>query len=291
MLRGDAKLALFLLYKKLGLNFDPMASRRIMVLAALGLVVSAYFIFLKDRDDFLYLFAVSLIIGMLAYVFQYQLDQMMTRGVPQAIPAAMHGMLLNTAPHFSSMHPQQRLMMEDRMKRWILKKEFINQNEQDAPEDVKFILAYYAVLLTMHQEDYLYNGIDRIVFYHHPFLTPQNPDEVRILELESTDGTLILSVPHLLKGHLEKGYYNIALHSIAEAYAEKYIHQRIEWPDDIWQQLEEISSISKEKLEDYLGLQLTDPWPVAVHHQIMYKGSYVPEVLKMLPQFGTVEVV
>lgn len=268
-----------------------MASRRIMVLAALGLVVSAYFIFIKDRDDFLYLFAVALIIGMLAYVFQYQLDQMMTRGVPQAIPPAMHAMLMSTAPHFSAMHPQQRLMMEDRMKRWIIKKEFINQNEQDAPEDVKFILAYYAVLLTMHQEDYLYNGIDRIVFYHHPFLTPKNPDEVRILELESTDGTIILSVPHLLKGHLEKGHYNIALHSIAEAYAEKYIHQRIEWPDDIWQQLEDISSISKEKLEDYLGFQLNDPWPVAVHHQLTYKGSYIPEVLQILPQFGAVEVV
>lgn len=90
-------------------------------------------------------------------------------------------------------------MVEDRMMRWVMKKDFIDKNEQEAPEDVKFILAYYAVLLTIHQEAYNYDGLDRVVFYHHPFLTPHFIDDAHILELEKEDGSLIISVPHLLR--------------------------------------------------------------------------------------------
>lgn len=255
-----------------------------MILAAAGVAVSLYFIFIRDRNDFFYLFAVSLLVLMIAYVFQYQIDQLMVRGIPQTIPPAMRAMLIHTAPHFQQMTNLHKKMIEDRMQRWIMKKEFISQNKQDPPEDVKYILAYYGALLTMHQEDYLYDGIDRIVFYHHPFLTPHHSYEVHIVEVEKTDGTIIVSVPDLLKGHLEKGYYNLAAHAMAEAYRLKYLDHPIHWPDDIWEQLESISSIPKTRLEEYLGLMPEDPWPVAVHHQIVYQQSSIREVVSILPQ-------
>jgi hypothetical protein len=258
-----------------------------MILAAAAIAGSAYLIFFKDRDDFLLPFALAMIVLVIAYVFQHQIDQLMTRGVPQQLDRAMYSMLMNTAPHFAAMQDRQKLMVSDRMKRWVLRKEFINKNEQDAPEDVKFILAFYAVLLTMHQEKFLYETLDRIVFYHHPFLTPFHPDDVHLVEIESTDGTIIISVPHLLKGHLEKGYYNLALHAMADAYSYEYIHHPIKWPDDIWEKLEEISSISRDKLEAYLGMKIMDPWPVAVHHQLMYRDASIAEVLSVFPQFGT----
>jgi hypothetical protein len=289
MLQGEAKLPFFPLFHKLALNFGAMTSRRIMILAALSLAVSAYFIFIRDRDDFLFLFAISLIVLMLSYVFQFQLDQLMTRGAPQTIPDPMRSLLMNTSPYFSAMPVEQRRLMEDRMKRWIMKKEFINQNKQEAPEDVKYIMAYYAILLTLHQENYLYDGLDRIVFYHHPFLSPEHPEDVHIVEVEPEDGTIIISVPDLLKGHLEKGYYNLALHAMAIAFKEKYIQEPIEWPADIWERLEGISSIERTKLEDYLGMPVNDPWPVAVHHQLIYKEALIPEVLQYLPQFGLIE--
>ncbi len=255
-----------------------------MILAAAVVAGSAYFIFFKDRDDFIFLFALSLIVLMISYVFQFQIDQLTTRGVPQKIDDAMRGMLMSTAPYLGSMSPAQKLMVEDRMKRWIVKKEFLNKNEQEAPEDVKYILAYYAVLLTLHQEAYMYDGLDRIVFYHHPFLSPEIPDDVHIAEVEPGDGTIILSVPHLLKGHLEKGLYNIALHVMAEAYLNLYNDQTLKWPSDIWVRLEKISGIERSKLEAYIGLPIHDPWPVAVHHQITYKGARIQEVLDLLPQ-------
>ena len=257
-----------------------------MILAAAAILGCAYFIFFKDRDDFLYPLGAALLVLMITYVFQYQIDQLMTRGVPQVLPGAMRAMLMNTTPHYIRLSEGQQRLVEDRMHRWIQKKEFISQNKQEPPEDVKYILAYYAVLLTIHQEKYLYDGLDRIVFYHHPFLTPGHNEEVHIVEVESKDGTIIISVPDMLKGHLEKGYYNIALHTMAIAYKEVYMNKDVAWPEDIWHQLELISGISKERLEDYIGMPLNDPWPVAVHHQVTYSNSHIPEVVEVLPQLG-----
>lgn len=259
-------------------------ARRIMVLAAAGVVLCAYFIFFKDRPDLIYLLSVALLILVITYVFQYQIDQLIIRGVPQTLDGDMRKMLLATSKHFREMPVPNKQMAEDRMVRWVMKKEFINKNEQDAPEDVKYMLAWYAVLLTMHQKSFFYDGVDRVVFYHHPFLSPRYPDDVHIAEVEKEDGTMIISVLHLIKGHMEKGMYNIALHAMAEAYAACYIPEQITWPDDIWHQLETISTIPKEKIEAYIGLPLSDPWPVAVHHQLMYRNGNIPEVLNHLPQ-------
>jgi hypothetical protein len=260
-------------------------ARRIMVLAGLGVALSAYFIFFKDRDDMVYPLAISLFLLVIAYTFQFQIDQLMIRGVPQQLDVDMRHMLLHTAPQFTKMPVLQQQLVEDRMKRWIIKKDFINKNEQDAPEDVKYILAWYAVLLTIHQEDFLYDRVDRIVFYHHPFLSPAHTDEVHIAEVEPEDGTMIISVPHLIKGHMEKGYYNIGLHAIAQAYAICYPGEPIQWPLDIWEQLETISTIPRDRIAAYIGLPLTDPWPVAVHHQVTYRDVVIPEVQRKLPQF------
>lgn len=253
-------------------------ARRIIVLAGLGVALSAYFIFFKDRDDMLYPLAISLLILVIAYTFQFQIDQLMIRGVPQKLDLDMRHMILNTTPQFSKMPVMQQRLVEDRMRRWIIKKDFINKNEQDAPEDVKYILAWYAVLLTLHQEDFLYDAVDRIVFYHHPFLSPGHPDDVHIAEVEPEDGTMIISVEHLIKGHMEKGYYNIGLHAIAQAYAVCYPGETVDWPADIWDQLETISTIPKERIEAYIGLPLSDPWPVAVHHQVTYADTSIPEI-------------
>ncbi len=259
-------------------------SRRIITLSAIGVALSGYYIFFRDRDDIIILFAISLLLLVLSYTFQYQIDQLMIRGVAQRLDAPMADMLIRSAPHFARWPAETRKMAEDRMKRWVLKKDFINKNEQDAPEDVKYILAYYAILLTIHQESFLYDGLDRIVFYHHPFLSPGYPDDVHIAEVEKEDGTIIVSVPHLLKGHFEKGYYNIALHTMAEAYQTWYLHSSMAWEENSWNQLEAISHISRDRIEAYIGIPVEDPWPVAVHHQLMYAGTSIPEVEAQLPQ-------
>jgi len=259
-------------------------ARRMITLSLLGLAAFGYFIFFKDRDDLVLWFAICLVVAVISYTFQFQIDQMMIRGVPQKLPPSMRELFLRTSPWFASLRPDQQLMMEDRMARWIMKKDFIDKNEQKAPEDVRYMLAFYAILLTIHQESFLYEGLDRIVFYHHPFLTPSHADDVHIAEIEIEDGTMIISVPHVIKGHLEKGYYNIALHMMAEAYQKLYLKKEVKWNPDIWTRLENISSITKDSIDAYIGLTVMDPWPVAVHHQYLFAGADIEEVTNVLTQ-------
>ncbi len=265
-----------------------MIARRIMILAVVFVLGSAYFIFFRERHDFVWVFAGSLLVLTVTYVFQHQLDQMVIRGVPQRIDKSMHQMMLVTAPYYKSLSKQDMQLMQDRMARWVLRKEMIQKNENKPPQDLMYILSYYAVLLTLHQEDFRYDIFDRIVFYEHPFLTPGVHEEVHIVETESVDGTMIFSIPHLLKGHLEKGYYNIALHANAEAYRIQYMKESVTWEPNIWERLEEVSGIRREQLDTYIGVPQEDPWPVAVHHQVTFKGAHISEVLHYLPQLQNI---
>lgn len=257
-----------------------------MVVAGAMIAAGAYFVFIKERDDFFFLLGAGMLTLTVAWVFQYQIDHLMIRGVPQWLDPPVREMLRHTSSHFAALSEDMARMAEDRMVRWLAPREIITKSEPDPPEEAGYILAWQAVLLTLHRQDFMYKGLDRVVFYHHPFLTPASPDDVHVLELETTDGTFILSLPHLIQGHGIPGYYNVGLHLMAEAYRHCYPFPEPEWPGDIWEQLEAVSGIDKQKLETYLGLPLADPWPVAVHHQVMFARADFPQVPRVFPQLG-----
>ena len=257
-----------------------------MVLAGLMIAAGAYFVFFEERDDFLYLLGAGLVTMTVAWVFQYQIDHLMIRGVPQRLDEPLREMLLHTSRQFPALDLNGRMMAEDRMVRWLAPRDVIAMSDPQPPEEAKYILAWYAALLTLHQQQYLFKGLDRIVFYHHPFLTPARPDEVHICELETVDGTMIFSLPHLIKGHALPGHYNIALHVMAEAYAHYYRPAPVAWPDSIWDELESISGYSKSALETYTGVPMEDPWPVAVHHQVMFPHARIGQVVGVFPQLS-----
>jgi hypothetical protein len=77
-------------------------------------------------------------------------------------------------------------------------------------------------------------------------------DDAHIAEIEVEDGTMIISVPHVIKGHLEKGYYNIALHMMAGAYQKLYLKKEVKWNPDIWSRLENCSSMTKDSIDAYI---------------------------------------
>jgi hypothetical protein len=87
---------------------------------------------------------------------------------------------------------------------------------------------------------------------------------------------------------LEKGYYNIALHIMADAFQLLYLKEEIQWNENIWEQLEEISGITRDSIEAYIGLPVNNPWPVAVHHQVTFQHARIEEIISRLPQLNDV---
>ena len=196
-------------------------------------------------------------------------------------------MVRQTCPYFHKISPEDQEKFEKRMALWVQSKQFLDKGGEDLPEDLKYIVAIAPVLLTIHKEKYLFDGYDQVVFYPHAFLSPHYEDDVHCCELETEDGVFIFSIEQMMAGHLQPSkYYDITIHIMAEAYKKKYGAELLpKMSEVVWILLKMISNISKEKLEDFIGLPQDDPWPVAVHHYFIYPGyfqEYAPELFEQM---------
>jgi Mlc titration factor MtfA (ptsG expression regulator) len=188
----------------------------------------------------------------------------------------MRAMLFQSNKFVHSIGPEDQEKFEQRMEMFVAAKEFIGKGIDDFPEDLKYIASIYPVMLTIHRENFLFEGLDRVVFYPHAFLSPGYPDDVHCCELEQEDGVFIFSIEQLMVGHMQpKRYYNILLHTFAEAYKFKYPDDQYpSLPENIWNTLRRISNIPKEKIDTFIGLEQKDAWPMVVHHFFVYPERF-----------------
>ena len=252
-----------------------MISRRLITAIALIAGFSAYMTFLKNEQGFIIPLVIAILVGVVVYIFQYQLDWWWSKGRTLRIGKVMQNMLLQTNAFYRNLNEVDRAKFETRMERWIRSKEFSGKGLDDLPDDLKYVVATYPVMLTFHQEEFIYEGLDKIVFYPHPFLSPNENERIHVLEVEKEDGVFIFAAKHLMTGHAEANrYYNIGLHAFVDATHHLYPLPFQFSDPSVWQKLEKVSTISKQKLEEYLGITLNDPLPVIVHHFFTFEESF-----------------
>jgi hypothetical protein len=189
----------------------------------------------------------------------------------------MDKMFLTAGRFYTSLDAESRKEFGIRAKLFVEEKEFIGQGVSTLAEDVKFMVAYYAVMVTFHKSDFLFRHHRRIVIYLHPFLTPDMPDHVHTYELEHTDGTIIFSLEQLTAGFFNSSrYYQTGLHAFSELYARQNLKDRqVENENTVWTTLQEISGWSKDRIEDFTGIAQGTPVPVMIHHWFAF-----PEKMK-----------
>lgn len=215
------------------------------------------------------------IIFMLSWVFQYQIDIWWTRRNAPDVDDEMRGLLSAHSAFYAALSKEDREIFDWRMGVFVVTKEFIPQGLKKIPDDAKFICAFYATWLTWYRGDHLMSPFDRVVFYIHPFMTPNYPDQVHIYEVEQVDGTTILSLNHFMLGFKEpQNYYSTGLHCALEIYLSLNGTPDFDLPGDIWSRLESISTINREKLEAYTGMAQEDPWPVVLYHALVYPEKF-----------------
>ena len=250
-----------------------MLSRRILSVIGVVLVAFAWMVFWKENNSYMIPLGICLVLGIIVYTFQYQLDFWWMKKKEPTLDPEMQNMVAQTNPFFQSLDPEGQEKFEKRMVLWVQAKDFIMQGaEENLPEDLKYAAASYAIMLTFYRDEFLMTGLDRVAFYPHVFLTPKYNDDVHACEVELEDGTFIFAVQQAMHGHLKpKQYYNIFIHTFAEALKLKDGESiEIEQPEAIWKTLHQISNISKDKIEAFIGLPLNDPWPMIVHHYFVY---------------------
>ncbi len=235
------------------------------------------YLFLGENNRYFMLPAgIAGVFFIVTWVLQHQIDWVWYKRHPPKLDASMRKLFEKTNAFFRDLSEEEKVEFGKRVSLYVIAKEFIGQGQNKVAEDLKYMVAFYAILLSWKREDYLFNEYDRIVYYLHPFMTPNFNEQVHTYEVEHTDGTIILSVDELVTGFLSPGkYYQTGLHAMAEAYFTCYSVDDFPVLDDnIWNELEQISGVTKERIENHLGMKQDDPRFMVVHHYISYADKF-----------------
>lgn len=159
--------------------------------------------------------------------------------------------------------------------------------DDQIPEDVQVVVAACAVLLTRKLDEFLLSMFQVVVINPLPFLSPQYPEKAHISESYEEDKVLLFSLQHLMHGFMEpQRYYNIGLHEWARVLAWSY--PQYPWPalgEDTWNQLPQISGISRNDLLNYINRPDVELLPAVIVHYVHYPERFraiLPEEAKQL---------
>jgi len=267
-----------------------MFSRRLLTISALITAVSGYIYFFNHVSGFIWPLSAGVLITMSAYIFQHQINWWWYQKHPPALDSQMEKIYMHTSKFYRSLDEEQKKKFNTRVRLFVEAKEFIAQGFPEVAEDVRYMVAYYAVVVSFHRQDFLFEPYNRIVIYFHPFLSPNFPERIHTYELEHEDGTLIFSLEQLVAGFMNPvKYYQTGLHAFAELYTHKFLKgESLSDPEAVWAQIENTGGWSKQQIEDFTGLPQPNPIPVMIHQ--WYAGSkelqdHYPEMYRRVEQW------
>ena len=155
--------------------------------------------------------------------------------------------------------------------------EFIGQGFESIPDDLKHIITAHAFYFGNSSHPKWPSHYNRIVFYKHPFLTPNQEEFVHSVEIDDEDGVLIFSLEQALPGIEQNGkFYNIVVHGFAEAFLVLYPIENFDLSqDDIWDRLGTGLGITKEHVTGIIGLKEVNIYAVLAHYYIYFPNKMV----------------
>ena len=266
-----------------------MLSRRILTLSLLVTAVSAYFYFFNHVGEFIWPFGLGILLAMCAYIFQHQINWWWYKRNPPSLTDEIKH-LFSRGDFYKSLDVEARKKFEVRASLFVEAVEFIAQGAQKVPEDIKYMVAYYAVMVSFYREDFLFEPYGRIVLYAHPFLSPNHPDHIHTYELEHEDGTVIFALEQLTAGFFDPGkYYQTGLHAFAELLARRSPKPPpLANQEEFWDRVSRITNWTRTAIEDFTGLKQEDPTPILVHHWFTYRekmNTWDPELTEAIGQW------
>ena len=229
------------------------------------IAVLLYFSWEVDQKYTVYIIPAVVLLAVVI-VLSPQIDWFFAKKDPPRLDPRIRGMLHQVSPYFSHLRPELKKRLLDRMGLFIMATEFKPQAMEKVPDDIKAVVAFYGVQLTLSFEKFLLTPFENVIIYKGPFPSPQFPDHWHISETFREDGVLLFSADHLLKGFFQPAqYYPSGLHEMAQAFMMKYPEKGYPDPgESIWEDIREISGVDRDRLTQYIGLPEVPPLPVCI---------------------------
>ena len=252
-----------------------MLSRIIAFPFMVGLIIAGYMAFEYDPSYSKYIIPNVLALAAI-YMLSPQIDWWWYKRNPPELDDQMKDLLKKNFPWYLELSPENKKAFGDRLGLYIMGTEFIPKVFEVVPEEVKGFIAASLIRMTMGKNNYRLPKFERVVVYPTAFLSPQHPKKWHASEIFEEDGVVIFSIEQLIPGcENPKRSYNVAMHEFAKVFMLEY--PNLKYPtanEDTWEDLHKISKYSKKYLDEYIGLEQSDPLPVMINHFFNFSKEF-----------------
>lgn len=219
-----------------------------------------------------------LIIAAIIYILSPQINWWWYSKHPPRLDTSMRQTLERVSVFYSNLSEAEKIRFEGRVALFRMGTDWtaLDWPEDDLPPDVELALAVQAITITFGRDEFLFRRFEKVIVYPRQFPSPEHP-YFHSSELYEPDGCLIFSAENMMLGFYKPAEnYNTGMHEYARAFARWFPEE--EWPDfqdiSIWDKLNDISGMDREKVEKAVGLAGIEPLPVAIHHYFNFPESF-----------------
>ncbi|MCS6928341.1 MAG: zinc-dependent peptidase [Saprospiraceae bacterium] len=224
------------------------------------------------------------------WIFSPQINWWWYSRRPPKLPDELRTLLERGSIFYRTLSPAEKQRFQNRVALFMLGTDWMPlgwPEEQTLHLDIQLAIAVQAVTLTWNEPNFLFEKIEKVVVYPHPFPSPQY-DYLHASEFYPQDGCVLFSAEQLMSSFLRPGtMYNIGMHECAKIFIHTYPEKPYPILEDsnIWERLEACSRMSRGHVESVVGIPNLEPLPVAIHHYFLFPSTFraiLPEVADAL---------
>lgn len=222
-----------------------------MVPVGMLTAISAYYSF-QYGSPYTWGLAIGVLLLAVLYIFTAQINWWYWQRRAPDLPAGLQRLFRERFPFYAHLDPIQQREFRRRVFLFQEAIDLKGQGIEEIPDDMKTLAAISAVRVGFGQSDFLLEPFETIVFYPHPFPSPEI-ERLHTSELYAPDGVLIFSMEHFARSVLdERSFLSLGLYEYSRVY--RMVHQRTAHSALNWASIETISGFTQASIEDFIGL-------------------------------------
>lgn len=251
---------------------------RLLALPFVAIALALLYVCWEIDSDYALWMVPPVLIVALIYIFSPQINWWWYVRYPPELESGLRKLLERHCGFYGRLDAAQQRVFRSRVVLFRMGTEWMPMAWPDdlLPADVELAIAAQAVTVTLHREEFLFPGFEKIIVYPKPFPSPEYLF-AHASELYAPDGCLLFSAEQVMLGFIQPAaWYNVALHECANAYIICFSEAdfpALDGDEEVWARLEAVSGMSRARIEAVIGIAGVEPLPVAIHHYFTFSGQ------------------
>ncbi len=268
-----------------------MLSKLLIFIFGMMAVAALYFSWTYDAQYSFWIIPPA-IIATIAIVMAPQIDWWYVMQRPPRTDEQIVRMLDMKMPFFHHAIPPVKKFLLHRIELFMRAFDWMPQGFETIPGDAKYIVCAYAAQLTHLKQKFVFKNWEKVIFYKHPFPSPQFPTTLHNSEIFEEDFVMIFSIEALVNGFLEPlVHFPVGLYEMGRVYSSVF---KVNFTDALKPLTEDhfmkISDKNWNWVTDGIGLEMVDPDGLAVVCYFLFPdrmSEVAPEIYsKCAKEFG-----